>query len=85
MSEDLQQELQAEAEALRVFRAQQDQRRAEERRRTVEDGASALDTLEWPQVRALISERFENARLRNRLAEAERRIAELEHGVARTR
>lgn len=78
-------EVKAEIEALREFSQRQEQRRAdEERRRLQEETSGGLDRLGLPELRSVIADRFENARLRNRLAEAERRIAELEQAIGRT-
>lgn len=83
MADTFEEGLRAEIEALRRFRTEQEERRAEESERTDQAGGE-IDNLEWPQVRALIAMRFETARLTNRLAEAERRLTELEQAVGRT-
>ena len=77
-------EMKAEIEALRVFRARLEEQRAAERQRA-EDHGFEINNLKLPQVKALISMRFETARLRNRLAQAEKRLTNLEQTGGRAR
>jgi hypothetical protein len=80
MTEDMSSELEAEIES---FRAEL-RVRAEQHDRAMRQ-PSALDLppievsrLDSPEIRALISQRYEQARVENRLREVERRLAEIE-------
>ena len=88
MSGAFQDGVKAEIEALREHVRRREEREERERRdpkRYILDLPSIdVSQLELPQLRALISQRFDTARLRNRLAAAERRIAELEKSLGRT-
>ena len=80
MAEDMSSELEAGIESFGAeLRA-----RAEQHDRAMKQ-PSALDLpsidaaeLDFPQIRALISQRYEQARVENRLREVERRLAEIE-------
>jgi hypothetical protein len=80
MTEDMSSELEAEIES---FRAEL-RVRAEQHDRAMRQ-PNALDLppiepsqLDSPQIRALIAQRYEQARAENRLREVERRLAEIE-------
>lgn len=81
MSDTFEQELRAEIDAFRAEVREREIRREQERKAAAPDPfLSVFDvtTLDAGQIKALIAERYEHARLLNRLAAAEQRIAELE-------
>ena len=85
MTATFEQEMLAEIEALREHVRRREEREQRDRASSILDLPSIdVSGLELPQVRALISQRYETARLRNRLVAAERRIAELERTIGRT-
>lgn len=82
MNELFEAELKAELEAFRADVRRREAERERDRRQTnmLDLPMVDLTTLELPQIKALIAQRYADARYEKRLRALERRVADLEAG-----